>query len=313
MTEQKPWYKRTSTILIGAALVVVAALFIIANNQSEAAAPTEVSSSPTYQPVDSAAHDEQPASAVDGSRLKQFIESKQTPAIDASNLANQINSIMAANPDIIFGVSIKYLNDGTTYNYGDQEPFTAASTTKVLTATDYLKQVELGNRSLDQVMPDGNTAQYDLEQMIIVSDNNAWHVLNENLGYTQLQDYAVSIGLNSYYYGDNVINVADMTKLLADMYQRLLINEDHTQLLLSYMERANYRDLIIPAVPEHDTVYHKAGEYAGNLHDATIITNSTHTIVLTIFSASLESYSKSRVAGLMQQMTTPTLQTFYLN
>lgn len=152
-----------------------------------------------------------------------------------------------------------------------------------------------------------------MEQMIVVSDNDAWHYLNDDLGYSQLQAYAESIGLSSYYYGDNVISAADEAKLLADMYGRKLINEEHTQLLLSYMERANYRDLVIPVVPEYDTVYHKAGEYAGNLHDATIITNSDQTVVLTIYTYSTYSYSKSRIAGLMQDIATPVLETFQLN
>ena len=79
------------------------------------------------------------------------------------------------------------------------------------------------------------------------------------------------------------------------------------------MERANYRDLIIPTVPETDTVYHKAGEYNGYLHDAAIITNSNNAIVLTIFTKSTQTYSKSRIATLMQQITTPVLETFSLN
>ncbi len=264
---------------------------------------------------ESAQKDALTAGAVNHDRLRQFVTSShgQARAVDTTELTNQINTILSQNTDIVFGVSIRYVNSGDVYDYGNTGAMTAASVTKVLTAVDYLKQVELGKRSLDTIMANGQTAQANIEDMIVVSDNDAWHVLNENLTYTQLQQYAHSIGLASYDYTDNTISSHDTAQLFGDLYERKLINESNTQLLLSYMERANYRDLIIPAVPTYDTTYHKAGEYLENLNDAAVITNGTDTVVLSIYTKSKGTYSKSRVAGLMQQITTPTLATFHLN
>ncbi len=278
------------------------------------AAEEQISSTPPYQDTsDSSPNDQQDASKVNFPRLKEFNSKIQNKPVDTATLDSEINQILNNNKDIEIGVSIKFLNTGQVHNYGSSDPFTAASVTKVLTAVDYYKQVELGNKSLDTIMSNGQTAEHNIEQMIVVSDNDAWHILNENLTYQQLQDYAHSIGLASYSYDGNTIAARDVTKLLADMYQRKLISEANTVQLLSYMERANYRDLVIPAVPETNTVYHKAGEYDGNLHDATIITDTADTIILTIFTHSLGSYSKSHVASIMQQITTPTLATFHLN
>ncbi len=323
MTEQKPWYKKTGYVLI-LILVVVLVLVLYINNknktnsqaalQKQQSAEAQISQSAPYsEPTDSSAHDQQDESKVNFARLKSFIKKIQGQPVDTASLDSQINQIINANKDITFGVSINYLKTGQIHNYGSTQAMTAASVTKVLTAVDYYKQVELGHKSLDTIMPNGKTAKYNIEQMIVVSDNNAWHFLNEDLTYEQMQQYAHSIGLNSYSYADNTISASDETKLLTDTYQRQLINEANTEQLLSYMERANYRDLVIPAVPETDTIYHKAGEYSGYLHDATIITDADNTIVLTIFTRSTGSYSKSRVASLMQQITTPTLETFHLN
>lgn len=329
----KPWYKKPGFIA-GICLITLAAIVLgLFYNREQATSQTAtaqvplapaaqtaqaneeaISHSPVYQePTDSSAQDQQDESTIDFSRLKAFIKKIKDRAIDTTQLDAQINQIIADNPDISFSVSIDYLNTGQTHRYGISEAMTAASVTKVLTAVDYYKEVELGHKRLDTVMYNGQTAQKNIEQMIVVSDNTAWHVLNESLTYQQLQNYAHSIGLSSYNSQNNTISSNDVNKLLADMYQRQLINETNTQQLLGYMERANYRDLVIPAVPETDTVYHKAGEYNGYLHDATIITNTTNTVVLTIFTRSLKGYSKSRVATLMQQIATPTLQTFHLN
>jgi len=262
---------------------------------------------------ESAQQDSLNADSVNKERLRQRIIDRNAQSVDTAQLDAAINAVISQNADITFGVSVKDLSTGLMYNYGNEEPMTAASVTKVLTAVYYLHQVELGNRSLDTVMANGYTAQYNIEQMIVVSNNDTWHTLNDNLGYANMQNYAHSIGLTSYSYADNTISSVHTAQLFADLYERKLINEANTQLLLSYMERANYRDLIIPAVPPHDTVYHKAGEYLVNLNDAAIITNGTKTIVLSIYTESTLYYDKPRVSALMQQITAPTITVFHLD
>jgi beta-lactamase class A len=295
-------------VLILAAIIFLTTVWELSHtssNAQSAQAAATVANDETQQ------KDSLSENSVNRTRLRLLLHKGGAP-IDTAALDSQINTIISQNTDVVFGVSIEDLNTGSVHNYGNGGAMTAASVTKVLTAVAYLKQVELGNRSLNTVMSNGYTAQQNMEQMIVVSDNDAWHILNDNLGYSQLQDYAHSIGLASYSSSSNSISAADTTKLLGDLYGRTLINESNTQLLLSYMERANYRDLIIPAVPEYDTVYHKAGEYLVNLNDAAIITNGDKTIAISIFTKSTGNYNKSRVAGLMQQMTTPALETFGL-
>ena len=313
---QRNWLKIITWVLI--AVILIGLIYGTQKSTSDSAASettgTKIQRSRfILANEESKKGDELSTESVNRERLRQRFQANQQTAVDVSQLDSEINAIIAQNPDIVFGVSIKDLGSGSVYNYGNLEGMTAASVTKVLTAVYYLKQVELGNRSLGTTMPNGYSAEYNLEQMIVVSDNDAWHVLNENLGYTNMQNYAHGIGLVTYDYTDNTISSSDTAKLFGDLYERVLINESNTQLLLSYMERANYRDLIIPAVPAHDTVYHKAGEYLVNLNDAAIITNGTRAIVLSIYTESTEYYDKSRASYLMQQITTPALATFQLN
>lgn len=311
----RKWIKVVLCVLIFLATVVIIYGYRQPQSDSESAAAGKAAASYKFELAsnESGQKDSLNADSVNQERLRQRFLSREAASVDTTELDAAINAVISQNPDIVFGVSIKDLGTGAVYNYGNGSAMTAASVTKVLTAVYYLKQVESGNRSLDTIMSNGYTAQYNIEQMIVVSDNDAWHILNDNLGYAQMQDYAHSIGLTSYDYTNNTISSNDTAKLFGDLYERKLINESNTQLLLSYMERANYRDLIIPAVPSTDTVYHKAGEYLSNLNDAAIITNGTGTIVLSIYTKSTSTYSKSRVAELMQQITTPTIETFHLN
>lgn len=307
---KEPWHSRYRVVLV--VLFFVGALLAMPGSHESRAGGRQAGLE-SY-PTDSLQADQKSVDSVNLDKLKQYVvASTEEVPVDTTDLAAQINAIIADNSDIIFGVSIKDITSGLTYNYGNLGPMTAASVSKVLTATDYFKEVELGHKSLDTILVNGYSASYNIEQMIVESNNNAWETLNEYLTYTQMQAYAQSIGLTSYYYADNVLSSSDTTLLFGDLYERKLLNESNTQSLLSYMERANYRDLIIPAVPTYNSIYHKAGWYDAYLNDAVIISNSTNAIVLSIYTESPVVYDKPRISSLMQAMTTPTLETFGLN
>lgn len=157
MAEHKAWYKRP-IFWVG---ILVLAIIILLASYSQANAETDYSATQNYSPTDSAPQDSLPQEQVNTDRLNKLHESRQTQPVDDSQLASQIDVIISANMDVIFGVSIQDLNSGVVYNYGSSEAFTAASTTKVLTAVDYLHEVELGTKVLTllcQMVPPRSTA-----------------------------------------------------------------------------------------------------------------------------------------------------------
>jgi beta-lactamase class A len=236
-----------------------------------------------------------------------------TPPISLTALNNLIGDIIQDNSGITFGISMINLSDNSQLNYGETEPMEAASVSKILTATDFLNQVELGNESLGETLEDGNSASYDLQQMITVSDDNAWASLNDELGYDQLQDYANQLELDSYDASANNLSASDTATLLSQLYHGKLLDPTDTQLMLSYMKVANYRSFIVPAVPSHDTVYHKVGEVYDNVNDAAIITNGKQSIVLVIYTNGNGTYNWTERATLMQQITRAALRYYHLD
>ncbi|HET9721830.1 MAG TPA: serine hydrolase [Candidatus Saccharimonadales bacterium] len=199
-----------------------------------------------------------------------------------SQLASEVNSIIAAHPDMDIGVSIQDLNSGKTYHYGLSDPFVAASVAKVLSATMFLHEVEAGNYSLDENLSFG-TAGYELKQMIEQSDNTAWDDINTLLTHPALEAYADKIGLSNYDPDQNTLTVDDISLLLGKIYNGSLLNSAHTKLLLSYLQQADYRSYIPASIPAGVKVYHKAGWLVDRVHDAAIIDNGKHPYVLVIF------------------------------
>jgi beta-lactamase class A len=195
-----------------------------------------------------------------------------------SSVQSAINGYTGAD----IGVSMVDLDTGAQTDVGESAAFTAASTTKVLTAVLYLHRVEQGSAALDTVI-DGTDAQTLLQKMINLSDNNAWADLNDYLGKPQLQAYATALSLTSYDPYENTITPHDEAQLLAKLYDGELITQTHAQLLYSFMQHTSNEDLIPAALPSGATIYHKYGYLGGELHDAAIITYEGHHIALTIY------------------------------
>jgi beta-lactamase class A len=237
---------------------------------------------------------------------------EEEPSLEALDTMSQtINSVIDQNNGIDISVNLINLNNNQAVHYGVNQTFQAASTAKILTAAYYLHQVEAGQESLGETI-NGNTAEYELQQMIVVSDDNAWAALNEDLGYNNLQNYAdTTLGINDYQAYNNSLSSGDIALALQKLWQGNLLNSSNTQLLLSYMKQANYRQYIVPAVPSYDTIYHKIGLYEDYVNDAAIITHNQQTFVIVIFTNGNGTYSWPERAATMQEITKAALKAYF--
>jgi beta-lactamase class A len=235
---------------------------------------------------------------------------KPTP-IDQTQLAAQINQAINAS-DLEVGASIIDITNNARYDYGlgDTE-YIAASTTKLLSASLFLHDVEQGQASLGQSLGD-STAQAEMQKMIVVSDDTAWENFNTLLGHPALLQYAKSLGMNSYDPDNNLITSDDLALLLASLYQEKLLNAQHTKLLLNYMADADYKQYIGGVIPSGVKFYHKIGYLDDRVMDAAIIDNGKHPYVLVIFTKDPSGTSYDQAAGLQafHAITSATLTAF---
>jgi len=234
---------------------------------------------------------------------------KPKKVTDTSALKADLTKIIKKYP-YDSSVSVVDLNSGTLVQAGDSYPFVAASTTKLLTALLYFNNVEAGQLGLNDDIS-GKPAKEQLELMINKSDNNAWASLNNELSKQSLEAYAHKNGFQSYNAEKNTINSNDMAQLLAKLYNKQLINSDHTSLLLSWMQNTSEETFIPPAVPKENKLYHKAGYLNDRIHDAAIIDNGSAPFVLVIYSKSYSAtYDASIGKKLFNQVTSNVINTF---
>ncbi|HAP89168.1 MAG TPA: serine hydrolase [Arthrobacter bacterium] len=200
--------------------------------------------------------------------------------IDAG-LDAAIEAIIGANSQYQVGVALMDTAGGDLHQYGVEEPFQAASTAKILTAAAYYRLVEEGLASLDDPLG-AFTSGFQIQAMVQDSNNDSWSLLMDAVGHSELSEYAASIDV-SYDPEVNTLSTADMAHILAELFEGRLLNPEHTEQLLSYMQNTNYEYLIPAAVPDGVTVFHKYGLLDDELHDAAILSMSAGSYVLVIY------------------------------
>ena len=234
--------------------------------------------------------------------VAQKVTKKEKP-LDEAALNTQINTLVAASP-FDTSVTIIDLQTDKTYNYGEPAAYTAASINKLVTALAYIHKVEQGNATLDGYVG-GDTAQNQIEKALVNSDNAAWESFytSKQVSCSAHNAYAQEIGLHSYECKQNVISASDTALLLQKLYQGKLANKQHTDLILGYLKRANYREYIVSAVPSNLTVYHKVGFLNDRVHDGAIITDGKKAYVVAIFTKTSGTYDQEAGVQLFQDIT----------
>jgi beta-lactamase class A len=205
---------------------------------------------------------------------------------------NDIQKLQASYPDIDLSVSVATQKTGI-HRSGLTQDFDAASTAKLITAAALLHKVDENQASLQQQIA-GQSAIYWLRQMIIESDDNAWLILNTYLSHDYMSDYARSNGLANYDVVTNQLSSRDMGLLLKKLTDGNLLSSRRQTLLLSLMQKANYREYIVAAVPAGYTVAHKVGLTDNYIDDAAIISKDDKKLVLTIYSKRTEDSSQGQ-------------------
>ncbi len=223
--------------------------------------------------------------------------------VNADAMSAEINQTIAAHPEAQISVSITDLSTSSkSYDYGVNAGYLAASTAKLITATLFLHDVEQGKYTM-QTTVNGNTAAYELTQMIEVSDNDAWTGFNALMGDSNLQAWADQLGMTSYDVNTNVLTSHDLASLLTKLYAGNLLNDSDKQLLLGHMAKANRTEFIVASVPPGVKVYHKAGWLSDRIHDAAIIDDGSHAYVLVVYTKTDGDYDEATEQAIFKAIT----------
>ena len=218
-----------------------------------------------------------------------------------ASVQQQVNAIIDATPNTQIGIAVENISTKQVETFGITSHFEAASTAKLITAAAYYHLVETGRASLSAPLG-AFTAEYQIQQMVNMSNNESWSLLSDTVGLDELSAYALSIGVN-YDVATNGLAPSDMTTFLAKLYSGQLLNKTDTKQLLSYMHNTNDETMIPAAVDSSITVYHKYGLLNGELHDAAILHRDSSSYALVIYTKGADDSDDTQRTAVVKRLT----------
>lgn len=170
----------------------------------------------------------------------------------------------------IYAFYIYDLNGDYYYGVNGQETLQAASLIKLPVMSLAFKKLESGEwENLSQISED--EALSLLEAMGKKSDNKAFLEMVEILGEVEITAEIKNLGLHSTSFDDNQTTPEDIGIFFKKLYNKELLSEKYTNLLLQYLTDTIYEDWLTPGVPEGVVVSHKYGREIHSVSDAGII------------------------------------------
>lgn len=190
------------------------------------------------------------------------------------------------------------------------EKMPTASTYKLFVAYAVLHETEQGNLKLDRTLSSGDTVKSCIQKMIVLSDNPCGRSLGFLVGWESIEKLLESKGikntyLNNYDQNDQLLSAEKTStaqahsKFLQLLHKGELLNTTHTELLLDYMKKQQWRERIPAGVPEDITVADKPGFLPGMQNDAAIVYGPKSTYILVVLSSSNNPASLAEISSII--------------
>ncbi len=207
-------------------------------------------------------------------------------------------------------ISVLFRSMGNGYQFGinRKEKYYPASLLKVPVMMAYLKQAVVSPGLMDKKVKFGKpyvgvppnmvankvelgkeyTIRELIEKMVVVSDNDATLLLNDNIDPSAYRNTLKELGLSIPEQStpdNNFMGVEDYGRILRILYNASYLNRDLSNFALMLLSKAQYGDGIVSGTGSKQ-VAHKFGEWMYNgeyqLHDCGIIYDSNQPYMLCI-------------------------------
>lgn len=185
-------------------------------------------------------------------------------------------------------------------NLNGSQSFLSASIAK-LYLTHYLYNgIEKGSWSSGSKFGTSSTVGSCIQAMIVVSNNECFHAIGANRGWSNVTNFAWSKGFSSTNPNPSVYTTTanDTASYMQQLYNGSLVGNTHRPQLLGYMRSQIYRSAI-PA-GSRGAVADKPGFWGGYWHDAAIVYHPKTTYVLVVMTSG---GSPSQIADLSARIS----------
>lgn len=284
----------TRMLIAGIGMSAIAGTVLSVWDPATRALP-ELSESPTNQVI----HTQQMGSFNGPRGSANFVAAGVNLSQEMHSLRQEVQTLAAANPELIPGVFILDLDRGAYVEVNSSSTFAAASTIKLPILVAFFQDVDAGLLRLDEqltlrrehVATGSGSMQYHqlgtqysaleaARMMITISDNTATNMLIEGLGGIDvLNQRFKSWGLRTTVLrnplpdleGTNTTNPRDLAYLMARINQGNLTSGRSRDRILEIMGRTETTPLLKPGLGEGATIAYKTGNIGSMIADVGLI------------------------------------------
>ncbi len=223
-------------------------------------------------------------------------------------------------------VYIEFLNTGSNIHVGPNERFWPASLTKVPIALAALGAVESGAWTLDTKLaltdedkikdsstlytrPTGTqfTVGELLEYMLQKSDNTAYAILVRNIPQSELDRVRDGLGLEDLFSAEGKVNAKEYSRVFRSLYTASYLNREHSQILLSILDGAEFNEFLSYSVPGSTPFPHKFGlmpeEHTYNDSGVVYMANRPYLITVLLQTDGIEATDPAYVTDFMRDIS----------
>ncbi len=208
-----------------------------------------------------------------------FATNQNDILINFVDLRERLRSYVDWNSDIEMGIYFEYLPSGISIGINDRANFVSASLLKVPIAMGILKEIELGQIHLTDIiivredMLDSRfgdlwkkgkdysmTIEEALSEMIIKSDNTAKNLLLSKLNDARLKDVLDSLDIPPESEEEQpVVSAKNYSSILRSLYLSAYLSKDNSNYLLDLMTKSAFNEGLPAGIPDEIPIAHKIG------------------------------------------------------
>lgn len=212
-----------------------------------------------------------------------------------------------------YGIVIKNIKTGETYNSNEHKFFETGSLYKLWVMATAYKQIQNGQLTEDQVLSENVatlnqkfnidpslaeltegtvtfTVHDALEQMITISHNYAALLLTEKIKLSSVATFLKEKGFTESIVGTNggspTTTPSDVALFLEELYNGELANQQYTDEMINLLKNQQLNDGLPKYLPDKSEVANKTGEIDLFKHDAGIIFTDKGDYIIVVMSES---------------------------
>jgi hypothetical protein len=182
-----------------------------------------------------------------------------------------------------WSIKINFLEEDFSWQRYSTRSMPGASLMKLPVVAAFYHQVEEGEYDLDEELS-GKAMRELAEIALSQSDNQAWQMLENEIGEAKINSLMFEWGMNDTSIEDNTTTAEDINLFFTELYQGKILSTKYKEMMLTALTDTIYETEIPAGVPEGIRVAHKVGYLDDVVSDAGIIYFPDNPYVLVIMS-----------------------------